>query len=100
MLTDGSYTGSTSIVRAIFKWRSFFRNPWRFIARRLFRIGLRIGIFSLSFGLGGWRLAIRLGILKLILGGGKKKRRGGQKGGSKRGNRAERASAKMERGSQ
>ena len=88
------------LLGPFFKWRSFFRNPWRFIARRLFRIGLRIGIFSLSFGLGGWRLAIRLGILKLILGGGKKKRRGGQKGGSKRGNRAERASAKMERGSQ
>ena len=88
------------LLGPLFKARSFLRNPWRFIARRLFRIGLRIGIFSLSFGLGGWRLAIRLGILKLILGGGKKKSRGGRKGGSKRGSRAERASAKMERGSQ
>jgi exodeoxyribonuclease V beta subunit len=83
-----------------FRARSFFRNPLRFIARRLFRISLRIGIFTISFGLGGWRLGIRLGILKLMLGGGKKKSRGGRKGGSKRGSRAERASAKMERGSQ
>ena len=83
------------LLGPFFRARSFFRNPLRFIARRLFRFSLRLGIFSLSFGLGGWRLGIRLGIFGLLFGGGKKKSRGGRKGGSERGSRAERGTAKM-----
>jgi hypothetical protein len=75
------------IVRQFFKARSFFRSPVRFIARRLFRFSLNIGIFGLSFGLGGLRFSINLGILSFLFGGRKKKGGGGSKksgGGSKK----------------
>ena len=64
------------LVGIFFRARSFFRNPLRFIARRLFRFSLRLGIFTFSLGLGGWRFGIRLGIFGLVFGGGKKKSRG------------------------
>ena len=78
---------SIPIVRQFFKARSFFRSPVRFIARRLFRFSLNIGIFGLSFGLGGLRFSINLGILSFLFGGRKKKGGGGSKksgGGSKK----------------
>ena len=89
------------------KVRSFFRNPARFIGRRLFRAGLNLGIFGISFGLGGLSLAVRLPFLSFIFklfgrkrrgsggggsGGGKGGRRGGKKGGgSERGGGAKRS---------
>ena len=65
-----------------YRARSFFRNPLRFIARRLFRFSLRLGIFGISFGFGGIRLSIRLGIFSLIFG---RRRRGSGGGGKKSG---------------
>ncbi len=85
------------LLTQFYKARSFFRSPLRFIKRRLFRFSLRIGIFGISFGLGGLRLSISLGIFGLVFGGSKKKSRGGRKGKSDRGSRAERATTKMER---
>ncbi len=65
-----------------FKARSFLRNPLRFIGRRLFRFSLSLGIFGISIGLGGIRLSIRLGIFRLVFGGGRRKSsRGGRKFG-------------------
>ena len=63
--------------------RSFVRHPGRYIARKLFRVGLSIGIFGISIGLGGIRLSLNLGILSILFGG--RKRKGGGGGGSKGG---------------
>ena len=64
-----------------YRARSFFRNPLRFIARRLFRFSLRLGIFGISFGYGGFRLSIRLGIFSLLFGRRRKKSGGGKNSG-------------------
>ena len=60
--------------------RAFLRSPGRYIARKLFRVGISIGIFGISIGLGGIRLSLNLGILSFLFGG--RKRKGGS-GGSK-----------------
>lgn len=46
--------------------RAFARNPVRFVARRLFRFSLSLGILGISFGLGGIGLAIRIPFLSFF----------------------------------
>ena len=53
-----------------FRARSFLRSPLRFISRRIFRFGIRLGILGISIGLGGLRLSIKLGIFRISFGGG------------------------------
>ena len=87
------------LVGIFFKARSFFRSPVRFVARRLFRFSIRLGIFGISFGLGGIRFSFGFGIFSLLFGGAKKKSRGGSRGGSERGGRREKATQGLERAS-
>ena len=71
------------IIGLILAARSFFSHPLRFVGRRLFRFGINLGIFGLSFGRGGLRFIIRIWPFSLILGGrrGKKGGGSGKKGG-------------------
>ena len=81
-----------------FRARSFLRSPLRFITRRIFRFGIRLGIFGISIGLGGLRFSIGLGIFRISFCKGKRgsgsKSRGGGKGG-----RGEKSAEKLERAS-
>jgi len=69
------------IIGRVRQINSLARNPARYVARRLLRFSLSLGIFGLSFGRGGIRFAINLPFLSFIFGGGKKSRGGGKKSG-------------------